>query len=52
MKYQVEIRNVLPQDQDRLILALTHAGYSVFLWSDDGSVCFEATDEDVTKIKD
>lgn len=52
MKYQVEIRNVLPQDQDALVLALVHAGYGAFLGIDAGSVCFEATEDDIIKTKE
>ena len=52
MKYQVEIRNVLPKDRDALIIAIVNSGYSVYLGVDDGSICSEATDADVVKIGD
>ena len=50
-KYEVAI-TILNKDYiDSLIVALVRQGYSVYLNEEDNVVCFEATDEDVIKLK-
>jgi len=53
MKYEVRISILDKTYIDQLVVALVRQGYSVYFNDADGCVvCFSATDDDVTEIKE
>ena len=51
MKYELKI-NILDKNYtDQLITALVRQGYAVYYNEDENVVCFEITDDELTKLE-
>lgn len=51
-RYEVAIDISRPEHVDAMILGLVHQGYAVHYNDEEKKLCFTATDEDVTEIKE
>jgi len=51
-KYEIAIKVLDEKYVDKLVVSLVRQGYNVYYNPEEKAVCFTATDEEVTKLKD
>jgi hypothetical protein len=52
MRYELKIEILNKDYVDNLIVSLVRQGYAVYLNEDEGLVCFEVSDTDLTRLEE